>query len=343
MERIWVPGAMQPLPSCSLTRRWQSTPLQTPSTAALFGHHEGADWHWDSHEHRAIFGYKLHVIFSVTTGEPIAFYLHQKQDKDADVLDSLVQQARAALGVKELGFVLFDKGYWRVEEFNKLVKQQRENIITPGKRYQSVKDAITDIQRPQWRRVGVNRRCAETTVSFGEEEICFRLVVWKKLGHRVVKDGQGQRIKGDDGQVVTEPVIIIHSYLTNLSEVELEADQVLGMYSQRWSVEDFFEEVQNQYYIHKFPGTALTVVKRHIVLTFLLYILVKRFQKLAAEWIGRAEYAVMELRRFGKEFFHVPIAYLHWLKAGRPKEQARRRSRRCAVFLRRFFIFSAPP
>ncbi len=278
----------------------------------LFGHHEGADWHWDSHEHRAIFGYKLHVIFSATTGEPIAFYLHQKQDKDADVLDSLVQQARAALGVKELGFVLFDKGYWRVEEFDKLVKQQRENIITPGKRYQSVKDAITDIQRPQWRRVGVNRRCAETTVSFGEEEICFRLVVWKKLGHRVVKDGQGQRIKGDDGQVVTEPVIIIHSYLTNLSEVELEADQVLGMYSQRWSVEDFFEEVQNQYYIHKFPGTALTVVKRHIVLTFLLYILVKRFQKLAAEWIGRAEYAVMELRRFGKEFFHVPIAYLQW-------------------------------
>jgi hypothetical protein len=309
----------------------------------LFGHHEGADWHWNNHEHGAIFGYKLHVIFSVTTGEPIAFYLHQEQDKDADVLDSLVQQARAALGVQELGIVLFDKGYWRVEEFNELVEQQRESIITPGKRYKSVKKAIADIQRRQWQRAGVNQRCAETTVFFGEDEIHFRLVVWKKLGRRVVKDEQGQRIKDVNGKVVTEPVIIIHSYLTNLSEVELEADQVLGMYSQRWGIEDFFEEAQNQYYIHKFPGTALTVVKRHIVLTFLLYTLVKRFQKLAAEWIGRAEYAMMELRRFGKEFFHVPIVYLLWLKAGRPKEQARRSTRHSGAFLRRFFAFTASP
>lgn len=308
----------------------------------LFGHHEGADWHWNDHEHRAVFGYKLHVIFSVTTGEPIAFYLHQEEDKDADVLDSLVQQARTALGVKDLGIVLFDKGYWRVEEFNELVEQQRESIVTPGKRYKSVKKAIADIPRRQWQRTGVNQRCAETTVFF-DEKICFRLVAWKKLGHRVVKDEQGQRIKDVNGKVVTEPVIIIHSYLTNLSEIELEADQVLGMYSQRWGIEDFFEEAQNQYYLHKFPGTALTVVKRHIVLTFLLYTLVKRFQKLAAEWIGKAEYAVMELRRFGKEFFHVSIAYLHWLKAGRPKEQARRSTRHSGAFLRRFFACTASP
>ena len=309
----------------------------------LFGHHEGANWHWNDHEHRAILGYKLHVIFSVATGEPIAFYLHQEEDKDADVLDCLVQQARTALGVKELGIVLFDKGYWRVEGFKELVEKQRESIVTPGKRYKSVQEAISDIQRRQWLRAGINRRCAETTVFFGEEEIRFRLVAWKKLGRRVVKDEQGQRVKDANGKVVTELFIIIHSYLTNLSEVELEADQVLGMYSQRWAVEDFFEEIQNQYYLHKFPGTTLTVVKRHIILTFLLYTLVKRFQKLAAEWIGKAEYAVMELRRFGKEFFHVPIAYLHWLKAGKPKERARRSSRRSSACLRPFFAFAASP
>ena len=309
----------------------------------LFGHHEGADWHWDDQEHRAIFGYKLHVIFSVTTGEPIAFYLHQEGDKDADVLDHLVQEARTALGVKELGIVLFDKGYWRVEEFKALVEQQRESIITPGKRYKSVKKAIAGIQRRQWQRVGVNLRCAETTVFFGEEGVRFRLVAWKKLGRRVVKDEQSQRVKDANGKVVTEPVIIIHSYLTNLSEVELEADQVLGMYSQRWGVEDFFEEVQNQYYMHKFPGTSLAVVKRHIVLTFLLYTLVKRFQKLTTEWTGRAKYAAMELRRFGKEFLHAPIAYLHWLKAGKPKEQARRSTRRNGALLWRFFALGSSP
>lgn len=309
----------------------------------LFGHHEGADWHWNDKEHRAIFGYKLHVIFSVTTGEPIAFYLHQEEDKDADVLDHLVREARTALGVEELGIVLFDKGYWRVEEFKKLVEQQRESIVTPGKRYKSVKQAIAGIQRRQWQRVGVNRRCAETTVFFGEEGIRFRLVAWKKLGRRVVKDEQGQRVKDANGKVVTEPVIVVHSYLTNLSELELEADQVLGMYSQRWGVEDFFEEVQNQYYMNKFPGTALAVVKRHIILTFLLYTLVKRFQKLAAEWLERAEYATMELRRFGKEFLRAPIAYLHWLKAGKPKKQARRSIRRSAAFLRCFFALGSSP
>ena len=309
----------------------------------LFGDYEGADWHWDAKEHRAIFGYKMHVIFSVTTGMPIAFYLHQEGDKDADVLDHLVQEARTTLGVEELGIILFDKGYWRVEEFRNLVEEQRESIITPGKRYKSVKQAIAAIQRRQWRRVGVNLRCAETTVFFGEQGVRFRLVAWKKLGRRVVKDEQGQRIKDANGKVVTEPVIIIHSYLTNLSEVELEADQVLGMYSQRWGVEDFFEEIQNQYYLHKFPGTSLAVVKRCIILTFFLYTLVKRFQKLAAEWLERAEYATMELRRFGKEFFHAPIAYLRWLKAGKPRGQARQSARRSSAALHRFFPLGASP
>ena len=308
----------------------------------LFGDHEGADWHWDAKEHRAIFGYKMHVLFSVTTGEPIAFYLHQEGDKDADVLDHLMQEARTILGVKELGIVLFDKGYWRVDEFEKLVEKDHESLITPGKRYKTVKEAIANIPRRQWRRAGTNQRCAETTVCFGEQDARFRLVVWKKLGHRVVKDEEGKQVKDANGKVVKEPFIIYHSYLTNLSEVELEADQILGMYSRRWGIEDFFEEIQNQYYLNKFPGTALKVVKRHIILIFYLYILVKRFQKLAAEWLEKAEYAKMELRRFSKEFLWVPVAFLDWLKAGKPKEQARRSARRSGTFLHGFFSQDAP-
>jgi len=63
--------------------------------------------------------------FSVTTGEPIAFYLHQDGDKDADVLDHLVQKVCTILGVKKLGVILFDKDYWRVDEFKDLVEEQR--------------------------------------------------------------------------------------------------------------------------------------------------------------------------------------------------------------------------
>jgi hypothetical protein len=309
----------------------------------LFGRYEGANWHWNDKEHRAIWGYKLHVLFSVITEEPVAFYLHQEGDKDADVLDRLVQEARTALGVQELGIILFDKGYWRVDEFQKLVEEKRESLITPAKRYKTVKQAIATIHRRQWKRVGINRRCAETTVFFGGQGARFRLVVWKKLGRRVVKDEQGQRVKDANGQVVKEPVIICHGYLTNLSEVELEADQVLGMYSQRWGVEDFFEELQNQYYLTKFPSTSLTMVKCHILLTFYLYILVQRFQKLATDWLENAQYATMELRRFSKEFFRVPISYLHWLKAGKPKELARLSSKRTGGFLHQFFSLGSSP
>jgi IS4 transposase len=310
----------------------------------LFGKkYEGAKKHWDSKERRTIFGYKMHVIFSVTTGEPIAFYLHQEGDKDADVLDELTRQARQVLGVKKLGIILFDKGYWRLDEFKELVNEHRESMITPAKRYKDVKQAIADIKKHQWRRIGLNQRCAETTVHFGEHNITFRLMAWKQLGRRALKDEKGKRLKDAEGNVMTEPVVIIHSYLTNLSEVELEADQLLGMYGQRWGIEDFFEEMQNQYYLTKFPGTSLKIINRHIILTFLLYILVQRFQKLAADWLGRAEYALMELRRFGKEFLRAPIAYLLWLKAGKPKEQARRSSRRRGAFLGAFSSLGFSP
>jgi hypothetical protein len=309
----------------------------------LFGRYEDADWHWDHKEHRALFGYKLHVIFSVTTGTPIAFYLHQEGDKDADVLDRLVQEARIALGVKQLGIVLFDKGYWRVEEFKKLTEEERESIITPGKRYKDVKDALAAIPRRRWHRVGINLRCAETTVFFGEQGVRFRLVAWKKLGRRAIKNKHGERVRDANGKVMFEFVVLVHSYLTNLSQVELEADQLLGMYSQRWGVEDFFEELQNQYYLDKFPGTSLGVVKRHIILTFLLYVLVKLFQKRAAEWLENAEYATMELRRFCKEFLRAPTPYLLWLKAGKPKEQAKRGARCSSLFLQRLLLLGSSP
>jgi hypothetical protein len=309
----------------------------------LFGQYEGADWHWDHTQHRALFGYKLHVIFSVTSGTPIAFYLHQQGDKDADVLDHLLQQARSALGVKHVGIVLFDKGYWRVGMFKKLAEKDRESLITPGKRYKDVKEALAAIPQRRWCRVGVNLRCAETTVFFGQQDVRFRLVAWKKLGRRAIRDDQGKRVKDENGKVMFELVVLVHSYLTNLSQVELEADQLLAMYGQRWGVEDFFEELQNQYYLNKFPGTSLQVVKRHIILTFFLYVLVKRFQMLAAEWLADAAYATMELRRFCKEFLRAPISYLLWLKAGKSKEQAKQGARCSSLFLRPLLSLGSSP
>lgn len=288
----------------------------------LFGDYEGAGYYWDHVTHQTMYGYKLYVIFSVTTQLPIAFYLHQKGDADADVLDYLVQQAKLVLGVHKLGIVLFDKGFWRVDQFKQLTDQQ-EAIVTPGKQYKTVRQAIATIPRSRWcRSYQPNERWAETQVYFGNSDLRLRLVVRKRLGWRIVRDQQRFVVKDADGNPLKEPIILYHSYLTNLSAIELDTDQVLAMYAQRWGVEDFFEEMQNQYDLRGFPGTSLELVNRHIILTFLLYTLLEGFKKLAADWMKQADFALMELRRFCKSFLRAPLRLLHWLRVGKPSDTA---------------------
>jgi hypothetical protein len=110
--------------------------------------------------------------------------------------------------------------------------------------------------------------------------------------------------------------------LGNLSAIELDTDQVLAMYAQRWGVEDFFEKMQNQYDLLGFPSTCLKLVNRHIILTFMLYTLLEGFKKLAADWMTQADFALMELRRFCKSFLRAPLRLLCWLRAGKPSDTA---------------------
>lgn len=285
----------------------------------------------------------MYVIFSVTTQLPIAFYLHQEGDKDADVLDYLVEQAKLVLGVKKLGIVLFDKGFWRVDEFKQLI-DRREAIVTPGKRYKTVRKAIAAISRSRWcRSYQPNERWAETSVYFGDADLRLRLVVRKRLGWRAVRDEDGKLVKDEDGNLLKEPIILYHGYLTNLSATELDTDQVLAMYAQRWGIEDFFEEMQNQYGLRKFPGTSLELVNRHIILIFMLYTLLEGFKKLAADWMEQADYAQMELRRFGKSFLRAPLRFLRWLRAGKPADTIIRASFSNAGALLHLLCPDAPP
>jgi hypothetical protein len=245
-------------------RKWSSVAIDA-CILELFGDYEGARGLWDHVTNRKVKGYKLQVIFAVSSGLPIAFCLQEKGDTDADVLDHLLTEARRVLGVKRLNLVMFDKGYWRLDEF-KALDQNREPFITPAKKYKTVKEAIADIPRARWRRGQRNEKWAETFVVFGA--------------------------------------------------------QVLATYSQRWGIEDFFEEMLNQYDLRKFPSTDSTAVQRHIVLTFLLYTMVHLFRALAAEWMACDQYATMELRRFGKEFLRAPLILLRWLRQGKPSGQA---------------------
>ncbi len=79
--------------------------------------------------------------------------------------------------------------------------------------------------------------------------------------------------------------------------------------------------MDNQYFLGHLPSTDLAVVKVHIALTFLGYILLREFQQLVADWLHNAEYATIELRRFARQFLRAPIAWLQWLKARQPGQR----------------------
>ncbi len=130
--------------------------------------------------------------------------------------------------------------------------------------------------------------------------------------------------------------------MTNIAADEMEAPAVVGFYGQRWSIEDFFEQMDNQYFLGHLPSTDLAVVKVHIALTFLGYTLLREFQQLVADWLHNAEYATMELRRFARRFLRAPIAWLQWLKARQPGQRRPRLRRRYRDFVSSLANFGDP-
>ena len=316
-------------------RRYRALVAIDATLLPLFGHFEGMSKYWDHVAKRAIWAYKLYVIFAVDSRVPLAFCLREKESEDdlhteMAFLDKLVQEARELLGVDRLGYVLFDKGFWSADGFAALV-EAGEKMVTPAVLYDSVKAVIRDVPRSEWLRILPNERLWEGTYRF-PNGLALRLIVWKKLGKVVVKNKNGKPKLDKRRRMVTKPAPVYYTYLTNLSPDELEADQVVALYGQRWGVEDFIEQMTNQYHLGRFPTTGLKIVKVHIALTFLLYQWVRGFAQLAAEWLERAEYARMELCRFGRCFLRAPRSLLDRIRAG--QKSRRRRPSDHAVFAR---------
>ena len=283
-------------------------------------------------------GYKLYVIFELTTREPLAFVLHTpgatrpdgSPKGDADYLAELAEKVKATLGIEHLDYVLFDKGFWSQTTFQQLVDTD-ERLITPGKQFKTIRQAVAAIEGGQWVRAARNQRVADTSVTF-DNGLALRLVVWKRLGQRVVRDEQGQP-KRDKGKTLYRLAPIYYTYVTNIAADEMDPAELVGLYGQRWGIEDFFEQMDNQYWIERFPDTDLALVKVHLALTFLAYTLLTEFEQLVAQWLDDAEYATMELRRFARLFLRAPIAWLLWLQGREPGQRWPRWRRRHLDFL----------
>lgn len=313
----------------------------------LRGDFEGKGKFWDHVAKRAIWGYKLYVIIAVQSRLPLGFILRtveEEQDDpqgEAQFLDKLLVQARELLGVNRLGFILFDKGFWNSDELAKL-DDQEEQLITAAILYKSVKEAIAAVPRGDWIRAQRNERCADTRLTLPNGHT-LRLIIWKKLGRVVVRNKNSYPKRNKRGRIITKPGPVHYCYLTNLSADEWDPDQVIALYGKRWGVEDFIEEIKNQYHLGRFPGKDLKLVKVHLILTLILYVLMKQFKQLAAQWLERTEYARMELCRFSRQFLQAPKALLERIKAAPKNHGPRRRQLPDQGFLKSLLAFGLSP
>jgi hypothetical protein len=329
-------------------RRTRLTVAVDATLLRLFGAFEDQEALFDHVTQQHIRGYKLYVLVEVSTRQPLAFILHEPgatrpdgtPKGDADYLQQLVATTKTTLGVDHLAYVLFDKGFWSQDLFQHLVDQD-EVLVTPGKRFKTVRQAVAAVGWGQWVRAARNQRVADTQVTF-ENGLTLRLVVWKTLGRQAVRDAQGKPKRGPDGKTRYEPAPIYYSYVTNIPAAERDPAEVVGLYGQRWSVEDFFEQMDNQYFLGRFPATDLALVKVHIALTFLGYTLLREFQRLVADWLDQAEYVTMELRRFARLFLRAPVTWLRWLKHRQPGQRWPRWRHRHRDFLGSLADFGGP-
>ena len=314
----------------------------------LFGKFEGQERLFDHVTQQSILGYKLYVVFELSTRQPLAFVLHDPTIRradgqprgDADYLDDLVEKAKTLLGVDHLAYVLFDKGFWSQAEFKTLV-EQGETPVTPGKQFKTIRTALAAIPNRDWIRVKCNERVAERSVTF-DNGLTLRLIVWKKLGQKVVRDAQGKPKHDSHGKTRYRATPILYTYVTNISVEEMDADQVVALYGQRWGIEDFFEQMDNQFIWSRLPGTPLKLVRVHFALSLLAYTLLMEFKHLVAEWMNQAEYATMELRRFARVFLRAPVKLLAWLKTRCPGQRRPHPHRRHVSFISSLAAFGEP-
>lgn len=115
----------------------------------------------------------------------------------------------------------------------------------------------------------------------------------------MVRDAQGKPKHDKHGKTIYRAAPILYTYVTNIAAEEMDADQVVALYGQRWGIEDFFEQMDNQFVWGRLPGTELGLVRMHIALSLLGYILLMEFKHVVAEWMNQAEYAVLSLPKDG--------------------------------------------
>ena len=264
------------------------------------GHHKGAYKCWDHVTNKQVMAYKLHVLFNNTDKQPLAFMFEEKGQTPTQVLNALIEETRQLLGVRRLGLVLYDKGYYEVKTMRQVCLY--EDLITPGKKFNAIKEAIKKLDKNCF--VGYDKNenmLFDTKVYFQEADLTLRLVVAKKYKEQYVRTKSGHK-KVINGHYVRERVVVYHSYLTNIPKGELNAAQLVDTYAKRWDIEHFFKEIKQNYGLTVLPSTDYRIVQNHVAMVLIMYMVVTLFKKA----LGGC-FANCSLKTLNKNFFRASI------------------------------------
>jgi hypothetical protein len=263
------------------------------------GHHKGAYKCWDHVTNKEVMAYKLHVLYNSTDKQPLAFMFEEKDQTPTQVLKALIEETRQLLAVNRLGLVLYDKGYYNVENMKQL--GFTEQLVTPGKKFSAIKEAIKNLSTKDF--VGYDKdknMLYDTNVHFKNADLTLRLVVARTYKEQYVKTKSGSK-KLVNGHYVKEREVRFHSYLTNIPKHTLSARQVIDTYAKRWSIEHFFKELNN-YGLKVLPSTDYKIVQNHVTMVLLMYMLVTLFKKALG-----GTFSVCSLKTLNKIFFRASI------------------------------------
>jgi hypothetical protein len=254
------------------------------------GKHKGAYKCWDHVTNKKVTAYKLHVLFNSTDKQPLFFMFEEKEQTPTQILNAMIEEARRLLGVNRLGLVLYDKGYYEGGTMKQICLF--EDLITPGKKFNAIKDAIEKLNMNYF--VGHDKdgnMLFDTKVYFKDVDLTLRLVVVKIPTEQYVRTKSGAK-KIVNGREIKESTIVYHSYLTNIPKEELNAAQVV----------DSYKELKANYGLCVLPSCDYRIVQNHVAMVFIMYMLVTLFKKALG---GR--FATCSLKTLNKNFFRASL------------------------------------
>jgi len=275
------------------------------SILEVYGNYEQADKVYDHHTNKKIKAYKLFIALDLNRKQIVAFKLTSGKVNDATQLLDLAAKINANIGQHHVEMIMFDRGFYKAQSFAK-INRNKTDFITPAKKFDDVKQAIAAMDN--YKPYGDNEQIADKWIyvtGYGK----IRIIIIKKtvIKYRAVKNDKGTRYLLDsNGNRIRQPYeeTVFHPYFTNIPQKRKSASEIIELYSKRWKVENFFDELKHQWWIKYFPATDFNTVRSYTYFTLILYQSLGLFKTIFL----RGKFKNCQLITIRTEFFNVIVA-----------------------------------